>query len=103
MVNVSNNPHRWLLPFWADLHEQPFFGHLAPELKADAFAAALDTDHPAKALEIREWNATTRRAMLAVLDEGVRAARSANKLELWADAEGRAGSALRRGLPPDRR
>ncbi len=80
---VSSNPHAWLRPFWAALKLQPFFDRLAPELQTEQLATALQTDHPAKAQEIREWNAATRRAMLAVLDEGVRAGKSAKEVELW--------------------
>ena len=68
MTEISNSPHRWLLPFWAELKRRAFFDHLAPELQAEALAAALEADYPAKAQEIRGWNFATRRAMLAVLD-----------------------------------
>lgn len=83
MADISNNPHRWLLPFWADLNKLTFFANLAPELQAGALAAALETDYPAKAQEIREWNPVTRRAMLAVLDESLKAGNPARETELW--------------------
>jgi hypothetical protein len=83
MSEVSSNPHAWLCSFWSALKQQPFFDRLAPELQAEQLAAALESDYPAKAREIREWNAATRRAMLAVLDEGVRAGKSAKEVELW--------------------
>ncbi|MGC4083665.1 MAG: hypothetical protein QM736_16545 [Vicinamibacterales bacterium] len=83
MTDISNSPHLWLVPFWAALKRQPFFNHLAPELRAGALAAALEADYPAKAQEIREWNFATRRAMLAVLDEHLKTGAPARRIELW--------------------
>jgi hypothetical protein len=83
MVDVSSNPHAWLSPFWAALKHQPFFDRLALELQAEQLAAALEADYPTEAHEIRDWNATTRRAMLAVLEEGVRAGKASKEVELW--------------------
>src|SRR4051794_22378479 len=63
---ISSDPNAWLRPYWQRLHQQQsFFANLAPELQANALADALAADHPNTAAEIREWNATTRRAMLA--------------------------------------
>lgn len=83
MAEVSSDPHAWLRPFWSSLKRQPLFDRLAPELQAEQLAAAVETYHPAKAQGIRDWSATTRRAMLAVLDEGVKARKSAKEVELW--------------------
>ena len=59
--------------YWQRLHQQQsFFANLAPELQASALADALAKDYPNKAEEIREWNAITRRAMIAVLDQALR-------------------------------
>ena len=66
---ISSDPNAFLRPVWADLHRQTFFTNLAPELQANALANAVAEDFPNKAAEIREWNAATRRAMLAVLDQ----------------------------------
>ena len=83
MLDVSNNPHAWLLPYWSDVNRQSFFARLAPELQAGALAAALEADYPAKAQEIREWNMATRRAMLAVLDMALAARPATREIELW--------------------
>jgi hypothetical protein len=80
---VSSDPNAWLRPYWADLHQQPFFAQLAPELQAKALAEAVEHDHPATAAEIRAWNLVTRRAMLAVLDQALRERHAARETELW--------------------
>jgi len=83
MLDVSNNPYAWLLPYWSELKRQSFFDHLAPELQAGALAAALEADYPVTAQEIREWNRATRLAMLAVLDMGLVARPATREVELW--------------------
>ncbi len=88
---ITSSPHAWLRPLWQALKQQKFFDPLAPELQAEQLAAALATDHPTKAQEIRAWNATTRRAMLAVLDESVRAGKSSKEVELWRMRKGERG------------
>lgn len=86
---VSSSLYRWLVPYWADLHRQSaFFPNLAPELQAQQLAAALEADHPATAQEIREWNATTRRAMLSVLDGMLHARQTARQETLWTMTRG---------------
>src|SRR4051812_11788931 len=89
MLDVSNNPHAWLLPYWSELKRQSFFARLAPELQAGALAEALEADYPAKAREIREWNMTTRRAMLAVLEMALDARPATRETELWRVTKGR--------------
>ncbi len=81
---VSSDPNAWLRAFWKRLHEeQPFFPNLAPELQAEALANLVAEDHPAKATEIREWNATTRRAFIARLDQALREKKADRQVELW--------------------
>ena len=66
------------------LHRQSaFFGNLAPELQARALAEAVEPDQPAKAAQIREWNPTTRRAMIAVLDQALQGRHADKQTELW--------------------
>lgn len=69
---LSSDPDAWLRPHWADLHRQPSFANLAPELQAEQLAASLEAAHPSKAREIRDWNRTKRMAMLAGLDQAPR-------------------------------
>jgi len=57
--------------------------NLAPELQANALADALAEDHPNTAAEIREWSATTRRAMIAVFDQALREKHANKQVELW--------------------
>ena len=70
--------------YWQRLHQQQsFFANLAPELQANALADALAKDHPNQAAEIREWNSTTRRAMLAVLDQALKETHADKQVERW--------------------
>jgi hypothetical protein len=80
---ISSDPTAWLRHYWAELHLQPFFGNLAPELQSEQLARALEQEHPAVAQEIREWNPATRRAMLAVLDQALKERHAARTTELW--------------------
>jgi hypothetical protein len=81
---VSSDPNAWLRSYGQRLQrQQSFFANLAPELQANALAEALEEDHPARAAAIREWNATTRRAMIAVLDQALKAEHTARQTELW--------------------
>lgn len=80
---VLSDPNAWLRSYWADLHRQPFFANLAPDLQAAALADALEREHPAKAQEIREWNRATRLAMLAGLDQGLRERHASREVVLW--------------------
>jgi hypothetical protein len=81
---VSSDPNAWLRDYWRRLHdENPFFPNLAPELQGRALADAVAQDHPAKAAEIRGWNSTTRRAMLAVLDQALKEQHADKQVELW--------------------
>src|SRR3954467_9113093 len=81
---ISSDPNAWLRPYWQRLHQQQSsFVNLAPELQANALADALAQDHPTKAAEIREWNATTRRAMIAVLDQTLKEKHADKQVELW--------------------
>ena len=86
---VSSDPNAWLRPYWQRLHQQQsFFANLAPELQANALADALAEDHPNEAAEIREWNSTTRRAMIAVLDQALKEKHADKQVELWRMTKG---------------
>ena len=52
-------------------------------MQANASAEALAEDHPNEAQEVREWNATTRRAMIAVLDQALKERHADRQTELW--------------------
>jgi hypothetical protein len=80
---ISSDPSAWLRPYFATLKRQPFFANLAPELQAAALADAIEPDYPTKAAEIRQWNAATRRAMLACIEQGLAEGRAAKDTELW--------------------
>jgi hypothetical protein len=81
---ISSDPHAWLRPYWADLHQQStFFAKLAPELQAEALAEAIEAEHPTMAAEIRSWNSATRRAYLASLDVSLIEKRTDKQVELW--------------------
>src|SRR5580765_5719938 len=86
---ISSDPNAWLRSYWQRLHQQQsFFANLAPELQAKALADALAEDHPNQAAEIREWNATTRRAMIAVLDQALKERHADRQTELWRMTKG---------------
>src|SRR5690242_2306392 len=81
---VSSDPNAWLNSYWKRLHEeQPFFTNLAPELQAEALAKLVAEDHPNKATEIHEWNAVTRRAFIAGLDQALCEKKADRQIELW--------------------
>jgi len=86
---ISSDPNAWLRPYWQALHQQQsFFANLAPELQAKALADALEEDHPNHAAEVREWNAATRRAMIAVLDQALKERHADRQTELWRMTKG---------------
>lgn len=98
--SIAASYHAWLAPYYAALRRSPAFATLAPDLQARALADAVAHDYPARAHEIREWNAATRDAMLGVLDDLTqRHARQARVSGLVRD-EGRAHDVLCRGLSP---
>jgi hypothetical protein len=86
---VSSDRNTWLRPYWRRLHQQQsFFANLAPELQANALADAVAEDHPNKAVEIRAWTPTQRRAMIAVLDQALREKHAEKQTELWRMTKG---------------
>jgi hypothetical protein len=86
---VSSDPTAWLRSYWKRLHdENSFFPNLAPELQAKALADLVAEDHPAKAQQIRQWNAVTRRAMLVGLDVALKANHPDKQVELWQMRQG---------------
>lgn len=85
---ISSDAHAWLRPIWADLTQDPSFDLLTPAYQALVLAAIIAPDYPAKAQEIREWNAATRRAMLASLDMAVLEGHTARETEVWRARQG---------------
>jgi hypothetical protein len=83
MAFVFSDPNAWMRPYWAGLHQQPFFAQLAPELQAKALAEAVEEDHPATAAQIRGCSPATRKAMLAVLDQALKEKHADTEVELW--------------------
>jgi len=51
-------------------------------------ADALEEDHPNQAAEVREWNAATRRAMIAVLDQALKERHADRQTQLWRMTKG---------------
>lgn len=96
---LSSDPNAWMRQYWADRHRQPFFALMAPELQALALAATVESEHPLKAREIREWNRATRMAKLAGLDQALKAARVT---ELWRVRKADREAPMRRRLPANR-
>ena len=51
-------------------------------------ADALEEDHPNQAAEVGEWNAATRRAMIAVLDQALKERHADRQTQLWRMTKG---------------
>ena len=69
-------------PCYAGLRRAVFFDKLAPSLKWRALVA-VETDHPAKAAELRGWNDHAQNAMVVFLDGVTSEKPVARETELW--------------------
>jgi hypothetical protein len=66
---VSSDPGAWMRPYYAEIAQRPGFSQLAPAHRFTALLEAIGADHPARAAELRDANATTQAAVLGWLHD----------------------------------
>ena len=93
MPFVSSDPHAWMRPCYEAVAAREGFAHLAPSHQFDLLVEAIAKDYPTKAAHMREWNAATQRATLAMFANVVYSSPAAREVELWRVAK--AGRQLR--------
>ena len=65
MPFISSDPLAWMRPYYEAVAAREGFAHLVPSHQFAVLVEAIAQDHPAKAAQMREWNAATQRATLA--------------------------------------
>jgi hypothetical protein len=80
---ISSDPHAWIRPYHEAVASREGFSHLAPSDQFELFVEAIAKDYPAKATQMREWNAATQWATLAVFANVVYSTPAPREVEFW--------------------
>lgn len=82
-MTLREDPWGWARPYLARLRQHPAFAQFAPSTQFAQLLEAIATDYPAKAAEMRQWNAATQASLLQHLASRVENGAASERVTMW--------------------